>query len=125
MYDQTLDLWKYILKSYDSWRHLFFISFISYNLRYPFPFPCFDDTYILQLFDAPGSPIILFHGQHGELCTFKMLKSAHLKYVLGDRLSPIGVHYFIYQSLTNQFQSEVNSGEIPPGKKYRHLPSPR
>ena len=90
---------------------------MSYNLI-SLPLPCFDDIYILQLFDAPGSLIILFHGQHGELCTFKMLKSALLKYVLGDRLSPIGVHYFIYQSLTNQFQSEVNSGEIPPGKKY-------
>ena len=43
------------------------IASLSFNL---------EDIYILQLFDAPGSLIILFHGQNGDLCTFKMLKSA-------------------------------------------------
>ena len=33
--------------------------------------------------------------------------------VLGDRLPPFGVHYFIWQSLKNQFQSEPSAEKSP------------
>ena len=92
-----------------------YFSFLLYLITrdIPSPFP------VLMIYILHYNSLML---QDPQLFCFmaNMKNFAHSKCfnlpflsVLGDRLPPFGVHYFICQSLKNQFQSEPSAEKSP------------